>query len=82
MTGVAVNVTDAPAQIVVADAVIVTLGTTVGVTIINTGLEDMDGGDEHVAFDVKTQVITSLLFKVADVNVVELVPEFTPFTCH
>ena len=36
----------------------------------------------QVALDVSTQVTTSLLFNVVDVNVVALVPTFTPFIFH
>ena len=39
-------------------------------------------GTAQGALEVKITVITSPLFSVLEVKVGELVPAFTPFTCH
>ena len=81
--GVAVNVTEVPAQIVPAGtAAIVTDGTTEAVTTIVMLFDEAVVGEAQGSLDVRITVITSPLFKVAEVNVFELVPAFTPFTCH
>ena len=40
------------------------------------------GVEIHVAFDVNTTEMLSLVTKVADVNVGEFVPTLTPFLLH
>jgi hypothetical protein len=40
------------------------------------------GVEIHVAFDVNTTEMLSLVTKVADINVGEFVPTFTPFLLH
>jgi hypothetical protein len=82
LVGVAVNVTDVPAQIVVTDAAIPTLGTSIGFTVIVTVLDVAVTGETHVALEVTITVTASLLFKVVEVNVEEFIPAFTPFSCH
>lgn len=84
MVGVAVKVTDVPAQIVVDGlAAMLTLtgndGFTVIVILLDVAGEPLKQG---VAFDVITQVITSPLFNVVLVYVGELVPTLPPFTFH
>jgi hypothetical protein len=63
--GVGVNVTDVPAQIVVADAIIFTDGVTVLTTLIVITFEVAVGIVAHGAVDVITQVTMSALAKVA-----------------
>ena len=83
MVGVAVNVTLVPAQIVEEGlAAMLTLTGKFGFTVIVMLLDVAGFPVAQVALDVSTQVTTSLLFNVVDVNVVELVPTFTPFTFH
>jgi hypothetical protein len=82
LVGVAVNVTDVPAQIVLLVALIITDGTRAGLTAIGIALEVAEAGETQAALEVRITVTTSLLFKVVVVNVVALVPAFTPFTCH
>ena len=47
-----------------------------------TEFEGTDAGDAHDAFDVRTQVTTSLLFSAFVVNVLLFEPAFIPFTFH
>jgi hypothetical protein len=80
---VAVNVTLFPAQIVVADALIVTKGVTNGLTailmlLLNAGLPVAQG----VAFEVRITLTTSLLANVDKVKILLFVPAGKPFTCH
>ena len=83
MVGVAVNVTLVPAQIVVAGlAAMLTLTGKFGFTVIVIALDVAGLPVAQVALEVSTQVTTSPLFKVVEVNVVELVPELVPFTFH
>ena len=77
----AVNVTDAPEQIDVDDAATDTAGVTL-LAVIVTGVLVAVVGLAQAAVDVITTVTWSPLFKVFVVNVDELVPAFTPFTCH
>ena len=81
MVGVAVNVTDAPEQIDVDDALIDTDGVTELAVIVIGVLVAVDGL-AHAAVDVKITVTLSLLLSELLVNVDDLVPAFTPFTCH
>ena len=82
LVGVAVNVIEVPAQIVVALADTLTDGTTLGVTTIVILLDDTEAGDAHAAEEVRTQLTTSLLtnalFEYEDV----LVPTLLPFSFH
>ena len=83
LVGVAVNVTLMPAQMVEEGlAAMLTLTGKFGFTVMVILLDVAGLPVAQVAFDVSTQVTTSLLFKVAEVNVVELVPLFVPFTFH
>ena len=65
MVGVAVNVTLVPAQIVVADAAILTDGATGEVTVIVMALDVAVEGLAQPDEEVMTTVITSLFAKVA-----------------
>jgi hypothetical protein len=80
LTGVAVNVTDVPSQIVVVEAEIVTSGSTV-VEVIVIGLL-VAGPDAHTRSLVMMTVTTSPSCSVVVVKVGESVPAFTPLTCH
>ena len=57
-------------------------GVTVGLTVIEIPEELTVDGTAHEALDVRLQLTTSPLFKEEVVKLVELVPAFTPFTCH
>src|SRR5438034_698321 len=81
LVGVAVNVMLLPAQIEVDEALIETDGVTELVVIVITLLVAVDVAAQ-LAFDVMMTVIWSLFESEPDVNVAELVPAFTPFTCH
>ena len=81
MVGVAVNVTDAPEHIDVDDALMDTDGVTELAVIVIGVLVAVDGL-AHAAVDVKITVTWSLLLSELLINVDELVPAFTPFTCH
>ena len=59
LVGVGVNVTDVPAQIVVAEALMVTDGVTFGFTTIVMLLDVAVVGETQAAVDVITQVTTS-----------------------
>jgi hypothetical protein len=65
--GVAVKLTDVPVQILVLLAVILTVASTVGVTVIVIGLELAVDGLAQFADEVISKVITSLFAKVLDV---------------
>ena len=80
--GVAVNVTDVPAQIVVAVAPILTLTGKLGLTVIVMLLLVAVVGAAQVALDIRTTVTTSPLARVAEVKVLLFIPAFTPFTFH
>ena len=60
MVGVAVNVTLVPEQIVVADAEILTLTGKFGFTVMVTEFDVVGLPVAQVAFEVSTQVTTSL----------------------
>ena len=81
-TGVAVNVTDVPGQIVVWDATTDTDGTGAGFTVMLISVLVAEVGEAQVAFDVSTTVTLSLLLRVVDENVGLFVPTFTPLTLH
>jgi hypothetical protein len=82
LIGVAVNVAELPAQIVVALAPIVTEGVSSPFTVIVIWLLVTEAGDGHVALDVMITVTLSVFTSVELVNVGLLVPVGTPFTCH
>ena len=67
MVGVAVKVTLVPAQIVVADAEILTLTGRFGFTVMVTVLDVAGLPVAQVALDVNTQVTTSLFTREEDV---------------
>ena len=81
MTGVAVKVTELAGQIVVADAEIDTEGVTVPTFIVMILLVAV-AGETQVALLVRMTFTWSLLTNELVVNVLLLVPAFTPFTCH
>ena len=81
MVGVAVNVILLPAQIEVDEALIETDGVTELVVIVTTLLVAVEVVAQ-LAFDVIITVTWSLFASELEVNVAELVPAFTPFTCH
>lgn len=60
---------------------ILTAGTSVELTVMVIALEVAVSGEAQTALEVITTVTTSLLFKLAEVNVVP-VPALLPFTCH
>ena len=80
--GVAVNVTEEPEQIVVAEAAIETEGTTVEFTVITTELDVTGEPVAQVELEVIITVTVCPLVNVVEVNVGELVPTLLPFTCH
>ena len=82
--GVAVNVTLVPEQIVPAGlAAILTLAVNVGLTVILMLFDVAGEPVKHgVALLVKTTVTAVPLVNALVVNVVLLVPAFTPFTFH
>ena len=82
LVGVAVNVTDEPAQTVVLGVVILTDGVTAGFTVMVMPVEVAVVVVGQEAFDVITQVTICPLVSVLVVNVALLVPAFVPFTFH
>lgn len=82
MVGVAVKVTEAPAQIDVLVAVMLTDAGVVGVTVIVRALLVDVGAVTQVNELVKIHVKTSPFEIVLVVNVALLVPTFVPFLCH
>ena len=82
LVGVAVNVTLVPAQIVVADAAMLTLAGKLGFTFIVTALLVAGLPVAQVALEVITTVTISLSAKAVEVKVGLLVPAFDPFTFH
>ena len=83
MTGVAVKVTELPAQIAPeGDAAILTLAGNTGFTVIVIGLEVAGFPDAQVKDDVITTVITLLLASVVVVKLGLFVPTFDPLTFH
>ena len=81
MVGVAVKVTEVPAQIVVADALMETEGVRLAVTVMVTW-SDAVVGLAQGSLLVKITFTTSLLARVDELNVLLLVPTLEPFTCH
>ena len=82
MVGVAVNVTFVPAQIVVAEAPIVTDGVTVGVTVMVTVADVAVAGTAQGNEEVMTTVMTSLFASVAFWYVALFAPTLLPFSFH
>ena len=70
-----------PAQIEVEEALIETDGVTELVVIVTTLLVAVEVVVQ-LALDVMITVTWSLFASELEVNVAELVPAFTPFTCH
>jgi hypothetical protein len=66
---------------VVADAMIETDGV-IELTVMVTTLLVAVSGDAQAAFEVIITFTWSALASVLEVKVGELVPTFTPFTCH
>ena len=67
LVGVAVNVTEVPAHMVVTGVPIETEGVTDWFTVIIIALEVALGVEAHEEFDVSTQVTVSLLAKALSV---------------
>ena len=83
LVGVAVNVTDAPAQMVLPGlAAILTDGTTIAFTVIVIVLDVAVAGNAQVAVDVITHVTASPFINVAFVYVLLFVPTLLPFNFH
>jgi hypothetical protein len=81
LVGVAVNVTLLPEQIEVDDALMDTDGVTELLDIEMTLLVAV-GVVVQLALDVMMTVTWSPFASVLDVKLGELLPAFTPFTCH
>ena len=84
MVGVAVNVSELPAQPGLEPVVsaIETAGTTLVVMLIVIALDVADVGLAHASFEVNSQVTTCPLVNDEVVNVALFVPAFDPFTFH
>ena len=82
MTGVAVNVTDVPVQMVVAEAAILTLTGLFGFTVMATVFDVAGLPVVQVSDDVITQFTASVLASVALVYVAAPVPTGLPFRYH
>jgi hypothetical protein len=84
LTGVAVNVTEAPAHTGLAGTpTIVTDAGTGAVTTIVIAVDVAVVGTAHGELDVIITVTLSPFTNVVDVNVTPVAPAtFTPFTCH
>ena len=82
MVGVAVNVTDVPEQIVVADADILILTGRFGLTVIVIVLEVAGLPVAQVALEVITQTTVFPFANELLVYVALLVPTFDPFNFH
>ena len=80
--GVAVNVTEVPGQIVVAEAATLTAGTGTGNTFMVIPGAVTDTGFAQGALEVMMTVTTSLSAKVPELNAGLFVPAGFPFTCH
>jgi hypothetical protein len=81
--GVAVKVTDVPAQILVpGEAAIVTLAGSAGLTDIVIIFEVAGLPVTHCAFEVISTVIISPFARVEEVKVLLFVPTLPPFTFH
>jgi hypothetical protein len=82
LVGVAVKFTVVPAQILELSATMLTAGTAEETTLIVNEFEVTVVGLGQAAFDVSSQVITSLFANVEVVYVINPVPTFDPFIFH
>jgi hypothetical protein len=82
LEGVAVNVTDAPEQMLVVLAETETEGVTAEDTIIVIMFDDAAWSDAQASDEVIVQLTISPLFNVVVVKPDELVPAFKLFTIH
>jgi hypothetical protein len=83
LVGVAVKVTEAPAQIVEPEPLaMLTEGVTEVFTVMAILLEVAVVGLAQAALDVSTQVTASELARVVEAKVAEFVPTLEPFTFH
>jgi hypothetical protein len=82
LTGVAVNNTGVPEQMLVAVAAMETAGVRALLTVMFTGVATAVAGDAHVMVDVMIQLTASPLFSAALVYVGLLVPTFDPLSNH
>ena len=78
----AVNVTEVPGQMVVAEAATLTAGTGTGNTFIVIPAAVTDTGFAQGALEPMMTVTTSLSFNEAELNTGLFVPTGLPFTCH
>ena len=81
LVGLAVKVTEAPSQIVVVDAVMLTSGSTLDELMVISLLSAV-GVDTQARSLVMITVTTSPSFKLFVVNLSLSVPASTPLTCH
>jgi len=83
LTGVAVKFTIVPGQTAVEGLdVIETAGVSNGFTCMVIEFDVAEGGDAQATLEVSITVTTSPSLRVVELKVAELVPAFTPFTCH
>ena len=84
MVGVAVNVTEEPAQVGFVPEVCAmeTDGVTLVLTVIVMPVLMYVAGFTQVEFDVNIHLTTCPFVSEEVVNKLELVPAFTPLTCH
>ena len=82
MVGVAVNVTEVPVQIVVAEAAMLTLTGLFGFTVMFTVFDVAGLPVVQVSDEVMTQFTASRLFRAALVYVALLLPTAVPFRYH
>ena len=82
LVGRPVKVTCWPAQIEAVDWLIVTVGTTLGFTVIVAPVPSAVVGEAHIALEVNITDTTSLLPRLLLIKVLVPVPVFTPFTLH
>jgi hypothetical protein len=80
--GVAVNVTEVPVHMVVADALMLTLAGRLGLTTIVIVLLVTGEVEAQVAFDVISTVTVLPFASVFVVKVELFVPTLAPFTFH
>ncbi len=79
----ALNVADAPEQMVVPDALVIEIvGATVALTFIVMLFDVPVVGLAHAEFDVTIQRTTCPLVKAVVVKAALLFPALTPPTCH
>ena len=80
--GVAVNVTDVPGQMPLAEVAIITEGIGAGITFIVIPALVTVAGLGHTALDIITTVTILPLVRVEEVKVGLLVPTLVPSTFH